>query len=248
MRARLVLLAAAAVLALGGCGARTPRVWSAASKVLPAEIDRVIYVDLDRLAQTRMGRLLLERAARREGVSCGLTRGEILWVTDREGHGAVFARLPDGDATALTRCGGERIAASTLPSAPNIHVLGVPDSVAVLTGGAGGLDRDDAFATGLVNVDFGAPLWVVARSRDKKMPGVMTMNVRVSRDVVEIEMRVPIGSRVKAWLAARMLEREMDKHKDRYDTFSAGADGGDVVIVASVSGEKLDRAMDELLR
>jgi hypothetical protein len=238
----LVALAAAG---LGGCGGRPPRVWNVASSSLTAEVDRVVYVDLDRLAKTAVGRRLLKHVAKGQDVSCQIDRGEILWVVDRGGNEAVFARVPEADAHTFERCTQE---VKAQPFRPPVMVIGRPQSVAKLVNGDGALIRDDAFATGLLNVDFDAPLWMIVRSKKADMPGVMTVNVRVAGEIIELEMRVPVGSRVKAWWGARLLTREMNQKPDKFATFSAGADGTDVVINASVRDAALETAMDDFLR
>lgn len=204
---------------------------------------------------------------------CGIDPAsvELVFATRGYSGAVVFARVPGRGEREITACAerllraearrdgrvielhaGGRIVGEMLWVTPQVFafLVGMPDrdALLLLAGGEGGLEKDGAFAEGLVSVDYEAPVWgVMIPPSGSEARGAVSFQVKLVDDQVGVEVRVPAGNMLRAWGMARSVTRMLRNREEELSAASAAAEGNDVVIQVVLTKEQIDHALERLV-
>jgi hypothetical protein len=204
---------------------------------------------------------------------CGIDPSSAEMVLASEGYGraVMFVRVPGKGEREITRCAERLLHANArrdgevvvlhaeigvvgemLWVTPQVFafVIGMPDRPTLmrLAGGKGGLEDDAPFAEGLVGVDYHSPVWgVFVPPAGSEARGAVSFHVTLAGRQVGVEVRVPAGNVLRAWGMARSIRRMLSRWQDDISSFSAAAEGDDVIIQVVLDEKQIDRALERAL-
>jgi hypothetical protein len=204
---------------------------------------------------------------------CGMdpATAELVFASQGYGRAVLFVRVPGQGEEEVIACAKRLLHASArrdgrfvvltgetgvvgemLWVTPQVFafVIGMPDrpTLTQLAGGDGGLERDQAFASGLVNVEYTAPVWgVIVPPSGSEARGAVSFHVTVAGKQIGVEVRVPAGGILRAWGMARSIRRMLARWEDEVSSASASPEGGDVIIQFVLDEVQIDGALQRVL-